>query len=151
MIDVNIGNQIPTYALVNLQLFHGSVGTVTQAYIVAHWPNLAEDYLYITRQFVNIDGYERLYIYDYPQEATTIDLETGGFSDNYLAPLFSDDIYSGFNIVLPSQGTSQIFVKIIDHENEPYGNFIGFEYNTIDVSMAEFTFAKVESNLLDTF
>ena len=71
MIDVNIGNQITSYVLVNLQLSHGSVGTVTQAYIVAHWPNLAEDYLYITRQFVNVDGYERLFIYDYPQSATT--------------------------------------------------------------------------------
>ena len=117
----------------------------------------------ITRSVRSIDGYERLELSYFNQDATTIDLVSGSHSSDLNPPLFKDDSLVD-NLI--QQMTPQTNILMLDPNNPervPYFKVVGDESMNLtsrlnitvtdndDKFKTSFKFDKINTNVEDNF
>ena len=79
----------------------------------------------ITRSVRSIDGYERLELSNYEQDATTIDLVSGSHKSDLKPPLFKDDSLVDSLIQLMTPLTNILLLDPSDPKRVPYFKVVG--------------------------
>jgi len=90
-------------------------------------PETTNEYPVITRSVLSVDGYERLELSKYDQEATTIDVVSGSHDSDLNPPLFKDNSLVSTDIQTMSPWTSIILPNPSKPERVPYFKVVGEE------------------------